>query len=92
MVQTHCNKRDSVPLCVLLVRNAIAVMHICHCCYQVSVLCNILEVPPPPHANTCDLLQHARCFDSRPTLYISLKHLLYVERVVPTYEHSTPAE
>lgn len=67
----------------MLVLHATTAMHICHCCagYQVSVLCNILEILRyrEPIANTfkckCSVLQHARCFDSRPPLYISLKHL-----------------
>lgn len=75
--------KEPAPLCVLLVRRATAAVHICHCCccYQVSVLCNILEILcyRRPSVNTfkckCSMLQHARCFDSRPVLYISLKHL-----------------
>lgn len=45
------------------------------------MLCNILEILRyrNPDVETfkckCGVLQHASCFDSRPALYISLKHL-----------------
>lgn len=65
-----------------------APVHICHCCshYQVSVLCNILEIlcgwkKKKTKQQTyavkwkCNASQHAWCFDSWLALDISPRHL-----------------
>ena len=78
-----CRERAPSRSFLLWVLGTTAASRICHlrCRYRDSMLCNILEILRyrNPDVKTfkckCGVPLHARCFDRRPALYISLKQL-----------------